>query len=410
MPPVAIQSAGGAEQKNVEHRMGNTNKDHIDVAVVGAGILGLAHAFAAVKRGLRVVVFERSSTPIGASIRNFGMGLVTGQPPGVMLGLAKQSRALWLHLAQRANFSAREAGTLLFARTAAEHAVLEEFMIVRARQHGYDASLLEGAQLDALYGGRFRHHRSALHGTQDLQLYSREAVPALVCYLQSQGVQFHFNTLVREARDGHLSTTAGEFRAERTIVCSGHDYQTLFADKLGEMNLKVCRLQMLRAAPQERLPLTHAVLTGLSCTHYGAFSDLPSAAGVHAEIEAQYPVLNRHGIHLLVSPTPYQELIIGDSHYYGVDAPPFNNEEIDQLMIGLAEETLGVKLNVLERWQGVYGSKGPGPFSATPIDGKTTVVLMHTGIGMSVGLALGERVIGALLDGAKLPDPAVDKN
>ncbi|MCW5298864.1 TIGR03364 family FAD-dependent oxidoreductase [Herbaspirillum lusitanum] len=390
--------------------MGNTNKDHIDVAVVGAGILGLAHAFAAVKRGLRVVVFERSSTPIGASIRNFGMGLVTGQPPGVMLGLAKQSRALWLHLAQRANFSAREAGTLLFARTAAEHAVLEEFMIVRARQHGYDASLLEGAQLDALYGGRFRHHRSALHGTQDLQLYSREAVPALVCYLQSQGVQFHFNTLVREARDGHLSTTAGEFRAERTIVCSGHDYQTLFADKLGEMNLKVCRLQMLRAAPQERLPLTHAVLTGLSCTHYGAFSDLPSAAGVHAEIEAQYPVLNRHGIHLLVSPTPYQELIIGDSHYYGVDAPPFNNEEIDQLMIGLAEETLGVKLNVLERWQGVYGSKGPGPFSATPIDGKTTVVLMHTGIGMSVGLALGERVIGALLDGAKLPDPAVDKN
>ncbi|WP_029363704.1 TIGR03364 family FAD-dependent oxidoreductase [Herbaspirillum lusitanum] len=390
--------------------MGNTNKDHIDVAVVGAGILGLAHAFAAVKRGLRVVVFERSSTPIGASIRNFGMGLVTGQPPGVMLGLAKQSRALWLHLAQRANFSAREAGTLLFARTAAEHAVLEEFMIVRARQHGYDASLLEGAQLDALYGGRFRHHRSALHGTQDLQLYSREAVPALVCYLQSQGVQFHFNTLVREARDGHLSTTAGEFRAERTIVCSGHDYQTLFADKLGEMNLKVCRLQMLRAAPQERLPLTHAVLTGLSCTHYGAFSDLPSAAGVHAEIEAQYPVLNRHGIHLLVSPTPYQELIIGDSHYYGVDAPPFNNEEIDQLMIGLAEETLGVKLNVLERWQGVYGSKGPGPFSATPIDGKTTVVLMHTGIGMSVGLALGERVIGALLDGAKLPEPAVDKN
>jgi len=388
----------------------NTNKDHIDVAVVGAGILGLAHAFAAVKRGLRVVVFERSSTPIGASIRNFGMGLVTGQPPGVMLGLAKQSRALWLHLAQRANFSAREAGTLLFARTAAEHAVLEEFMIVRARQHGYDASLLEGTQLETLYGGRFRHHRSALHGTQDLQLYSREAVPALVCYLQSQGVQFHFNTLVREARDGHLSTTTGEFRAERTIVCSGHDYQTLFADKLSEMNLKVCRLQMLRAAPQERLPLTHALLTGLSCTHYGAFSDLPSAAGVHAEIEAKAPALNRHGIHLLVSPTPYQELIIGDSHYYGVDAPPFNNEEIDQLMIGLAEDTLGVKLNVLERWQGVYGSKGPGPFSATPVDDKTTVVLMHTGIGMSVGLALGERVIGALLDGARLPDPAVDKN
>lgn len=388
----------------------NSNMTHIDVAVVGAGILGLAHAYAAVRRGLRVAVFDRSSTPLGASIRNFGMGLVTGQPPGIMLGLAKQSREIWLHLAQRANFSAREAGTLLFARSDAEHAVLEEFMILRARQHGYDVSLLQGPQLEALYGGRFRHHRSALHGAQDLQLYSREAMPALVCYLQSQGVQFHFNTLVKEAGDGRIGSTAGDFRAERIIVCSGHDYQTLFAAELAPLDLKVCRLQMLRAMPQERFALTHAVLTGLSCTHYGAFSDLPAARGVQEEIEEKTPALNRHGIHLLVSPTPYQELIIGDSHHYGVDAPPFNNEEIDQLMINLAEQTLGVRLNVLERWQGVYGSKGPGPFSATAIDATTTVVLMHTGIGMSVGLGLGERVISALLDGTALPDPAVDQS
>jgi len=390
--------------------MSTSKMDHVDVAVIGAGMLGLAHAFAAVKRGQRVAVFERTSTPIGASIRNFGQALVTGQPPGIMLALAQQSRELWLHLAQRANFSAREAGTLLFARTVAEQAVLEEFMIVRARQHGYEASLLHGAQLDTLYGGRFRHHRAVLHGTRDLQLYSREAIPALVCYLQSQGVQFHFNTLVKHAADGQLETSAGNFRAERTIVCSGHDYQTLFAEQLSTMNLKVCRLQMLRAAPQERFTLTHAVLTGLSCTHYGAFSDLPSAALVEAEIAATMPALQRHGIHLLISPTPYQELIIGDSHYYGVDAPPFNNEEIDQLLIALAEHTLGLKLNVLERWQGVYGSKGPGPFSATAIDDRTTVVLMHTGVGMSVGLGLGERVVAALMDGTALPDPAVDQN
>lgn len=383
--------------------MNNTGPRHFDLAVVGSGILGLAHAYAAVKRGLRVAVFERTGTPLGASIRNFGMGLVTGQPPGIMLDLARESRALWLHLAARANFSAREAGTLLFARTEAERDVLQEFMIVRARQYEYRASLLQGDKLNALYNGRFRHHLAALHGTEDLQLYSREAMPALVAYLHSQGVHFRFNTLVHGAGDGRLSTTAGEFSAERVVVCSGHDYLTLFADKLQAMNLKQCRLQMLRVKATDPLPLTHAVLTGLSCTHYGAFSDLPTARAVHAEIDATAPLLNKHGIHLLVSPTPYQELIIGDSHYYGTDSPPFNNEEIDQLMIGLAEHTLATRVQVLERWQGVYGSKGPGPFSALPIDDKTTAVLMHTGIGMSVGLGLGERVVKALLAGDELP-------
>ncbi|ALU89298.1 secreted glycine/D-amino acid oxidase (deaminating) protein [Herbaspirillum rubrisubalbicans M1] len=379
---------------------------HFDLAVVGSGILGLAHAYAAVKRGLKVAVFERTGTPLGASVRNFGMGLVTGQPPGIMLDLARESRAIWLHLAARAHFSAREAGTLLFARSQAEHDVLVEFMTVRARQYDYRASLLEGEKLKALYNGRFSHHRSALHGTEDLQLYSREAMPALVAYLHSQGVHFRFNTLVHGTADGRLSTTAGQFHAERVVVCSGHDYLTLFADRLQPMNLKQCRLQMLRIKTEEAVPLTHAVLTGLSCTHYGAFSDLPTARAVHAEIEAKTPLLNKHGIHLLVSPTPYQELIVGDSHHYGTDSPPFNSEEVDQLLLGLVEHTLDTRVQVIERWQGVYGSKGPGPFSALAIDDHTSVVLMHTGIGMSVGLGLGERVVKALLEGDSLPTPS----
>lgn len=386
--------------------LSENDPQHFDLAVVGSGILGLAHAYAAVKRGLKVAVFERTGTPLGASVRNFGMGLVTGQPPGIMLDLARESRALWLHLAARANFSAREAGTLLFARSEAEHDVLLEFMTVRARQYDYRASLLEGDKLSALYSGRFSHHRSALHGTEDLQLYSREAMPALVAYLHSQGVHFRFNTLVHGTADGRLSTTAGEFRAERVVVCSGHDYLTLFADRLQPLNLKQCRLQMLRLKTKEAVPLTHAVLTGLSCTHYGAFSDLPTARAVHAEIEAKAPLLNKHGIHLLVSPTPYQELIVGDSHHYGTDSPPFNSEEVDELLIGLVEHTLAARVQVIERWQGVYGSKGPGPFSALAIDDHTSVVLMHTGIGMSVGLGLGERVVKALLEGDSLPTPA----
>lgn len=375
-----------------------------DLLVVGAGMLGLAHAWAGAKRGLKVKVFERTATPLGASIRNFGQALVTGQAPGPMLDLARQAHGLWAELGKAAGLALKQQGSLLFARTEAEEAMLEAFCTGRARELGYRVELLRGTALDGLYDGRFAHHRAALHGLDDQQLYSREALPQIVDYLRGLGVEFHFSTLVRDVESGSALTSAGRYSAKHILVCSGHDYQTLLAEPLAALNPSVCRLQMLRARLERPLDLQHAVLTGLSCVHYGAFADLPEAAAIRAEIRREYPALEEHGIHLLVSPTPYGELIIGDSHDYGSDASPFNAEAVDQLMIELAEHTLGGRLQVLERWQGVYGSRGPGPFSVLRAAEGVTSVLMHTGLGMSVGLGLGERVVAALLGEGAYPE------
>lgn len=375
-----------------------------DLLVVGAGMLGLAHAWAGAKRGLKVKVFERTATPLGASIRNFGQALVTGQAPGPMLDLARQAHGLWAELGKAAGLALKQQGSLVFARTEAEEAMLEAFCAGRAQELGYRVELLRGAALDGLYGGRFAHHRAALHGLDDQQLYSREALPQIVDHLRGLGVEFHFSTLVRDVEPGSALTTAGRFTARHILVCSGHDYQTLLAEPMAALKPSVCRLQMLRARLERPLDLQHAVLTGLSCVHYGAFADLPEAAAIQAEIRRDYPALEEHGIHLLVSPTPYGELIIGDSHDYGSDAAPFNAEDVDQLLIDLAEHTLGSRLQVLERWQGVYGSRGPGPFSVLRAAEGVTAVLMHTGLGMSVGLGLGERTVAALLGEAAWPE------
>jgi len=99
----------------------------------------------------------------------------------------------------------------------------------------------------------------------------------------------------------------------------------------------------------------------------------------------------------LISPTPHGELIIGDSHAYGSDASPFNAEQVDNWMIELAEQTLGGRIEVLERWQGVYGSGGPGPFSLLAVAPGVSAALMHSGVGMSVGPALAEGHVARLI-------------
>ncbi|WP_017903433.1 TIGR03364 family FAD-dependent oxidoreductase [Pseudomonas asplenii] len=372
---------------------------HSDILIVGAGILGLSHAYAAARRGLKVRVFERSATPLGASIRNFGQALVTGQSPGVMLDLARASREIWGHWSQHAGFELKRNGSYLFARSEAEEHLLEAFCAGRAREYGYRVKLLQGRALADLHGGQFSHHRAALHGLDDQQLYSREAIPTLIDYLRRElGVEFHFSTLVHEVEPGQLRSTAGTFRGERIVVCSGHDYQTLLAESLATLQPSICRLQMLRARPLlSALNLQHSVLTGLSCVHYGAFADLPEAAAIQSQIQHESPHLHEHGIHLLISPTPHGELIIGDSHHYGSDPSPFNAEQVDNWMLELAEHTLGCKVQVLERWQGVYGARGPGPFSFLQAAPGVHAALMHTGVGMSVGPAMAEANIATLL-------------
>ena len=372
-----------------------------DIAIVGAGIIGLSHAYAAAKRGLQVLVCERTDQPLGASIRNFGFGVVTGQREGEMLDLANQSRHIWGEWIDHAKINAKRNGALLIARNQLEAAVLESFVANKAKQHGYECELLSEKEIESLYDGQFARYSTILHGKNDQVVFSREAVPQIVSYLSSlPNVTMKFSTLVKDidVDQGKLTTTAGNFSAEHVFVCSGHDYQTLLADEIQPLNPIVCRLQMLRVKSTKDFPLQHALFTGLSCTHYDAFRDLPETERLKLAMESDYPEFVKYGIHLLITPTPYGELIIGDSHEYSQFPRPFSSEMIDEILLKLAEETLGMKLDVVERWAGEYGSKGTEPYSIIQAGKRATAVLMRTGLGMSIGPALGENVISKIHD------------
>src|SRR4051794_17815706 len=76
-------------------KVGMVDSTRYDDIVVGAGIIGLAHAYELARRGRRVAVLERSPAPAGASVRNFGMLWPIGQPFGEPRTLANRSLDTW---------------------------------------------------------------------------------------------------------------------------------------------------------------------------------------------------------------------------------------------------------------------------------------------------------------------------
>jgi len=77
-------------------------RDKFDLAVVGAGILGLSCALAAARRELNVVVIERDPRAQRASVRNFGFITVTGQDREGVWSRARRSREVWEEVTGRA--------------------------------------------------------------------------------------------------------------------------------------------------------------------------------------------------------------------------------------------------------------------------------------------------------------------
>src|SRR5262245_34495258 len=99
-----------------------------DVGVVGAGIVGLAHAYAAARRGYKVVLFERTNPAVGASIRNFGLIWPIGQPAGPLFQRALRSREIWRAISRDAGFWCAPSGSLHLAYHAGERDVLIEYI------------------------------------------------------------------------------------------------------------------------------------------------------------------------------------------------------------------------------------------------------------------------------------------
>jgi len=381
-------------------------RDDFDIAIVGAGIVGLAHALAAARRGLKVVLFDRDQQANGASIRNFGFVTVTGQRDGLPWQRARFSRDVWDRVAPAAGIAVLQQGLTVTARHPQAMDVLAAFA---ETEMGVECRLLGKAEIErhlpmaaaTTVGGLFSPH--------ERRIESSTAIPKLAAWLEAtQGIRFLRGVAVQQVADGEVVCGAGRFTAQKIVVCPGADLVTLFPDRLASHRLALCKLQMVRlAAPGWRLP--HIVMSDLSLVRYDGYRQMKGASALRQILNKEAGDALDHGVHLIVVQSADGSLVVGDSHHYAATPDPFASDLVERIILREARKILDLppELPVVERWIGAYPSSDQHTAILDQVSSDILLAIVSSGTGMSTAFALGEEGIALLLgEGVpSYPDP-----
>jgi len=367
-----------------------------DLAIVGAGILGLAHAYEAARKGLHVVVFERSLHASGASVRNLGMIWPVGQPHGSLHELALRSRARWLEVLRDSHLPYWPEGSLHVVYREDEAEVAREFAEI-APGLGYPCAWLNADQVRArsnavqpqgLIGG--------LWSETELTVDPRVTLARLPGYLAEKfGVEVRFASNVRRVEPPLIEAGSECWKADHVIVCSGEDFESLYPGAYAQSGLTRVKLQMLRTEPQPgSWRLGPALAAGLTLRFYPAFNVCTRLPALKRRIREETPEYDRWGIHGLVSQTEAGELTLGDSHEYGLWVDIFNKEEVDDLILRYVSGFLRApSMKIAQRWYGVYAKHPEQPYLSLDAAPGVKIVTSPGGSGMTLSFGVAARTI-----------------
>jgi D-hydroxyproline dehydrogenase subunit beta len=376
-----------------------------DIIIVGAGIIGLAHAYIAAKAGKRVVVLERDLAAGGASIANFGLIWPIGQTAGRMFDLAIRSRGLWLQVLNEMRIPFHQTGSLHVAARPDEAEVAKEFAEL-GPPLGYECRWLSATEAHARSSAlRAGSVLGALWSSTELTVDPRETLRRLPSFLSERyGVVFHWGCAVHAIQPPRVSTSRGEWYCERVIVCNGADFETLYPAWFAQSGLTRCKLQMLRTRPQPPgWELGPALAGGLTFRFYPTFRICTSLEKLRTRIAAETPEYDRFGVHTMVSQSHTGELTFGDSHEYSLSPSRFNREEIDELILGHLRSFVEFPdFRVAERWYGVYAKHPDAPWVRLRPEPGVEVVNGLGGAGMTLSFGVASETLesAGILEGA----------
>jgi D-hydroxyproline dehydrogenase subunit beta len=365
---------------------------HYDLVVVGAGIVGLACAYQAHRRGLTVAVVERNAKCVGASIRNFGFVTVTGQRRGQHWQRARESRDVWLDVAKQAAIPILHQGLYVAAQRDEAQAVLEAFLQTEMGEH---CRWLTSQQQQALLPF-VPNLQAVMYSPFECRVESAQAIGQLAHWLQAAcGVDFFWRTAVTGIELPRVLTANGALTSKYCIACPGHDLYSLFPSL--QAGIRMSTLQMLRIMPTERIALPGAIMSDLSLVRYEGYSALPEAQALMRRIQQEQSDCLDQGVHLIVVQSADGSLVVGDSHVYDDAEDPFSSDFRDRLILDEFDRVIDLPgRQITQRWVGTYASADDVVHQVCPMHG-VAVGIVTGGTGASTSFAFADELVQAVL-------------
>ncbi|WP_343669931.1 TIGR03364 family FAD-dependent oxidoreductase [Chitinophaga sp.] len=372
-----------------------------DLIITGGGILGTAHAFHALQKGLKVLLLERDNYPVGATVRNFGQVVPSGLADK-WFDYGLTGLALYKSIQEKGDISVRQNGSVYIASDDDEQLLIHELK-AHYDNKGYNAQLLSASAIQDRYPAiKPAYAREALFFPDEISVEPDKMIHGLHAYMKETFSHLKIScytpvTSITES-NGQVIVN-GQFQANKVIICCGHEGKLLFPDIFSNSGQMVSKLQMMRTIPMPELQLKGNILTGLTIRRYESFAACcPSFH--HIQTPQHYEELKKWGIHILFKQATDNSIIIGDSHEYAAinqtdDLGFHTNHYINELILEEASHIINIKSKQIATcWNGFYAQHNEKNIFEYDI---TPQIHIRTGIG-GKGMTAGAGYAKASVD------------
>ncbi|MEM5477981.1 FAD-binding oxidoreductase [Pacificibacter sp. AS14] len=227
---------------------------HVDVVIIGGGIVGVSAALELVERGKSVAICEKGQIGAEQSSRNWGWVRLSHRDPREM-PLMIESVRLWKELDQRTGHkTGYDQCGVTYAATSDAALEAEERSAQVLQSYQVPARILSQDEALEHFPDPSLGVKGALHNPQDGRAEPQMAAPAIARAVKDKGGSLHQNCAVRtvETTDGKVSAVVTEHgRIDcGAVLVAGGVWSRLFLGNLGiELPLLRTKGNVQRIAP-----------------------------------------------------------------------------------------------------------------------------------------------------------------